>query len=73
GGGNGIGAATALLFARHGANVLINGTNEERLKELVNEGAEEGLAIKYVVADVSVEEDCINTVNRCVEEFGGID
>lgn len=73
GGGKGIGAATALLFARHGANVLINGTNEDRLVELVEKGAEEGLDIKYVVADVSNEEDCINTVNSCVKEFGGLD
>ena len=73
GGGTGIGAATALLFARHGANVLINGTNEGRLIELVEKGTEEGLDIKYVVADVSKEEDCINTVNTCVEEFGGLD
>lgn len=73
GGGKGIGAATALLFARHGANVLINGTNEYRLVELVEKGAEEGLDIKYVVADVSKEEDCINTVNSCIKEFGGLD
>ena len=64
GGGKGIGAATALLFARQGANVLINGTREDRLQELVEKADEEGLKIKYVVGDVSrKEEDCINTVN----------
>ena len=65
GGGKGIGAATALLFARHGAKVLISGTNEGRLVELVEKGAEEGLDIKYIVADVSNEEDCIKTVDTC--------
>jgi len=73
GGGKGIGAATALLFARHGAKVIINGTREERLVELVEEGKKEGLDIKYVVADVSKEEDCINTVNTAVKEFEGLD
>lgn len=73
GGGKGIGAATALLFARQGAKVLINGTREDRLLELVEKGAEEGLEIKYVVGDVSKEEDCINTVETAVREFGGLD
>ena len=73
GGGNGIGAATALLFAKHGANVLINGTREERLIEFVEKAAEEGFEIKYVVADVSDEQDCINTVNTAVKEFGAVD
>lgn len=73
GGGKGIGAATALLFAREGANVLINGTREERLVELCERAKEEGLDIKYVVADVSREEDCIKTVNKAVQEFGKLD
>ena len=73
GGGKGIGAATALLFAREGANVLINGTREDRLRELVEQASDEGLDIKYIVGDVTVEEDCINTVNKAVKEFGGLD
>ena len=73
GGGKGIGAATALLFARHGANVLINGTREERLRELVDKALEEGLNIKYIVADVSREDDCKKTVNKAVDEFGQLD
>ncbi len=73
GGGKGIGAATALLFARHGANVLINGTREERLRELVDKALEEGLNIKYIVADVSREDDCKKTVNKAVDEFGRLD
>ena len=73
GGGRGIGAATALLFAKHGAKVLINGRTEERLKQVVEKGKEQGFDIKYVVADVSKDEDCRNTVDTAVREFGQVD
>jgi len=73
GGGTGIGAATALLFAKHGAKVLINGRKEERLVEVVDKASEQGLDLKYIVADVSKEGDCKDTVDAAVREFGQVD
>ncbi|MGI9534475.1 MAG: SDR family NAD(P)-dependent oxidoreductase [Thermodesulfobacteriota bacterium] len=73
GGGKGIGAATAMLFAKHGARVLINGRTEDRLVQVVEEAKKEGLEIKYIVADVANEEDCKNTVDMAIREFGQVD
>lgn len=73
GGGTGIGEETALLFARHGAAVVINGRTEESLVRVRDRAYREGLEIDYVVADVSSESDCINTVEFAFNKNGRID
>ena len=73
GGGSGIGAETAMLFAKEGARVLINGRREEKLKELCEKASNEGLRIDYITADVSVEEDCKKTVEKALDSYGKID
>ncbi len=73
GGGTGIGEATALLLARNGAKVLIAGRREEKLKELSDKAKQEGLSIGYKVCDVSVESDCVATVETALCEHGKID
>lgn len=73
GGGTGIGKATALLFAEEGANVLITGRREEKLREVKEEAGENGERIDILSCDVSREEDCKKTVEHAVEKWGGID
>ncbi len=73
GGGTGIGKETALLFAREGANVIITGRREAKLKEVADEAEREGLTIDYVVSDVSKEKDCKGAVDYAVGKYGRID
>lgn len=73
GGTSGIGAATALLFAREGACVAITGRNTERGKTVVNLMRHEGGEAIFVRADVSVAKDCRHAVDATVKAFGGID
>ena len=57
GSNSGVGAATAKLFAKEGAKVVVVGRNEGRANEVVDAiKAESGEAI-YVIADMSNPDD----------------
>jgi 3-oxoacyl-[acyl-carrier protein] reductase len=71
---SGLGKASATALAREGANVVINGRDEERLAEARAEIDE--VATGEVVAqqgDLTVPEDVEAMVQRAVDEFGGLD
>ena len=53
GGTAGIGEATALRFAREGAQVVVWARNEARGKEMEKKAAAEGLAITFDKVDTS--------------------
>nr|WP_314571098.1 SDR family oxidoreductase [uncultured Pseudomonas sp.] len=71
GAGSGIGAATALRFAKEGARVVLVGRNAEKL-ETVAKGIGPGQSL-VVSADVSKWEDVQQLVKRAVEHFGQLD
>ena len=71
GGGSGIGAATAALFAQEGARVLVVGRNEEKLRKTVQDINHEN--VSYTVADVSQVEDTQRYLREAVERHGGLD
>lgn len=71
GGSGGIGAATARLFARHGANVMLVDLDEAALKTAA--AAAESERVAYHVADVSDETQTKGYVEATVERFGGVD
>ncbi len=73
GGSLGLGKATAFLFAKEGATVVITGRTEQTLKEAVSEAEDKGLSIDYMVSDVAKEEDCKNVVEYTVEKYGAVD
>jgi dihydroanticapsin dehydrogenase len=73
GGGTGIGKATAFLFAKEGARVVITGRREQILQGAVIEAKTENLRIEYLVSDVSEEKDCKAAVDYTVSKFGRID
>ena len=73
GGGTGVGKATALLFAREGANVVITGRRKEVLEEATREASDQGLNIELLVSDISKEGDCKSAVDYTVNKFGRID
>jgi NAD(P)-dependent dehydrogenase (short-subunit alcohol dehydrogenase family) len=73
GGTAGIGRATAVAFAKHGAKVVVSGRRKTEGLEsvaLVEKAGGEGL---FVRADVSQEEDVAALVASTVERFGRLD
>jgi NAD(P)-dependent dehydrogenase (short-subunit alcohol dehydrogenase family) len=71
GGGSGIGQATARLFAREEARVLVVGRSEARLEATVLEISAAGGQASYAVADLADEEAIRLLDDRIDEELGG--
>ena len=70
GGTSGIGEATAELFVREGAQVVITGRSEEKGAGIA---ARLGANAAYVRADVTRESDIAASVDATVERFGRLD
>ena len=73
GGGTGIGAATANLFAEEGAAVSVTGRREALLEEVVAGIKENGGRAVPIAGDVSLTEDCQRMVEKTTAAFGKID
>jgi NAD(P)-dependent dehydrogenase (short-subunit alcohol dehydrogenase family) len=73
GAAKGIGRATAELFAREGARLVINDVDEAGLKELEGQLSEEGAEAVSVVGDVSDVDDAGRIIGAAVESFGRVD
>ena len=73
GGTRGIGKAVALEFAKQGADVVICGTNEEKLAQTTKELQELGVKAAGYVCDVADPAQAEETVKKAVEFLGGID
>jgi len=73
GGTTGIGRDTAVLFAKHGAKVVISGRREPEGKEtisLVKAAGGEGI---FVQSDVSKSSDVQSLVKKTVDTYGRLD
>jgi len=73
GAGVGIGRSAAVLFAKHGAKVIVNSVtpkNGEETLQLVKEAGAEGI---YVCGDVSLPETAEKIVSETLKAFGRID
>ena len=73
GGGRGIGAATALLFAGEGAKVGILDLAEKNFEDVVRQAKDRGLAVKGFPGDVTQKEQIEQVLESFVREFGRID
>jgi len=73
GGNSGVGEATAALFAREGANVVITARREKQLEETAARIRAEGGRVLALRGDVSRPEDSVMLVSKAVETFGGLD
>ena len=73
GGTSGIGSATAALLAKEGAAVVLTGRNKERGEQVAKEINDAGGTAIFVRSDVRLAEDCRQTVEQTLEQFGRID
>ena len=71
GGSTGIGRATSLLFARHGAKVVIGDVNPEGRKTVATIEREGGKAL-FVETDVRDAQQVENLVVTAVKTYGGL-
>lgn len=73
GSSSGIGRATALLFARDGADVVINGRDEQRIATVVQEVEAAGRRALGIRADVSRFAEVQAMVDTALATFGHLD
>lgn len=69
----GIGRATAIAFAREGANIIVSGRRDEAGVRLADELRALGVQAEYLRADVTHEEDQRALVRQAVARFGRLD
>lgn len=65
----GIGRATALAFAREGANVVVSGRRGEAGQQLATELRAIGVRAEFLRADVTDEAQVRSLVSQTVERF----
>jgi 3-oxoacyl-[acyl-carrier protein] reductase len=71
---SGLGKASARALARDGSNVVINGRDEDRLAEAVEDlSAEGGGTVVGQQGDLTKKNDVEALVQRAVDEFGHLD
>jgi meso-butanediol dehydrogenase/(S,S)-butanediol dehydrogenase/diacetyl reductase len=73
GGAQGIGAATARLFARNGAKVAVADLNADQLADLEANITGNGGEFLGIQADFGKSSDIANAVSQTADRFGGLD
>ena len=71
--GVGNGRATATLFAREGAKVLLTDLNEDRARETLELIEAEGGVASTIQSDATNADDCARMAAVCVERYGRLD
>ncbi|CAA6660633.1 unnamed protein product [Spirodela intermedia] len=73
GGASGLGEAMAILFARHGAKIVVADVQEELGRSVCNDLTAAGGSAIFVSCDVAVEDDVRAAVDAAVAEHGKLD
>lgn len=73
GGNSGIGKASAILFAKEGAKVMIAARDAASGEATVSEIKQAGGTGEFLRTDVAKSDDCRRAVDRTLERFGRID
>lgn len=73
GGNSGVGAATALAFAKEGAKVVISARRKAALDEVAEKIKAIGGEVLAVATDIAKDEDCKALAAAAMEKFGKID
>ncbi len=71
--GTGNGRATALVFAREGARLMLANRSSPSMEETARQVRAEGYAVECMLADVTDEDDCRALVAATKEKFGRVD
>lgn len=69
----GIGRATAVLFAREGARLVVTDIQSEPLLALADELRDAGAQVETVIGDVSVEDDARRMIRAAADRYGRLD
>jgi NAD(P)-dependent dehydrogenase (short-subunit alcohol dehydrogenase family) len=73
GGATGIGEAISKKFAREGAMVIVNGTKDDPVQDVVNEILQDGGEASPFIGDISEEEAARCCVAAATEKYGRLD
>ncbi|KAI5633649.1 enoyl-(Acyl carrier protein) reductase domain-containing protein [Phthorimaea operculella] len=73
GASSGIGAATAILFAKEGADVSMVGRNQKKLDAVAAKVSSVGKAPLVINADVSKDDDVKRIITETIAKFGKLD
>ena len=73
GAGRGIGRATALLFAKEGAKLVVNDLKAELVQETAELIKNQGREVTVVVGDVAKAADVETLANTAAERYGRVD
>jgi len=73
GGGSGIGKATAIMFAKEGAKVIVSDISEANGNKAVEEIKSAGGEAFFIKADSSKPQDNESLVRKTVEKYGSLD
>ena len=73
GGSSGIGESLAYKFSKEKFNVVISGTNKERLKNVSSNIISEGGKCEYVLHDISKKKEVKRLIDETIKFFGRID
>ncbi|KAI5633642.1 enoyl-(Acyl carrier protein) reductase domain-containing protein [Phthorimaea operculella] len=73
GASSGIGAATAVLFGKEGADVSMVGRNQKKLDAVASEVAAVGKTPHVINADLSKDDDVKRIVEETISKFGKLD
>lgn len=72
-GGGGIACATARLFAREGAKIVLSDINREAAESVATEVCSAGGEASVIAADILAGDDCARVVRETIKQYGRLD